>query len=72
MKIYTKTGDNGETVLINGKKVKKDDPVVEVIGSFDELNASLGLLHAVRIKKIKPVVLDLQKDLFFLSQKLSL
>ena len=67
MKIYTKTGDNGETVLLNGKKVKKDDPIVEIIGCLDELNASLGLLHTIRNKKIKSVVLDLQRDLFLIG-----
>ena len=70
MKIYTKKGDNGETVLLNGKKVKKDDPIVEVIGCFDELNASLGLIHTVRTKQIKKIILDLQRDLFLMGSSI--
>lgn len=70
MKIYTKTGDNGETVLLNGEKVGKQSPVVEVIGCFDELNASLGLVHPIRNKKIKGIVLDLQRDLFLMGSSI--
>ncbi|MBI2436455.1 MAG: cob(I)yrinic acid a,c-diamide adenosyltransferase [Candidatus Magasanikbacteria bacterium] len=44
MRIYTKTGDNGETSLLGGKRVKKSCIEMEVIGEIDELNASLGLL----------------------------
>ena len=44
MKIYTKTGDNGETSLFGGKRVAKDDARVEAYGNVDELNAFVGLL----------------------------
>lgn len=44
MKIYTKTGDKGETALLGGKRVKKSCIEMEAIGEVDELNASLGLL----------------------------
>jgi len=44
MKIYTKNGDGGETFLGKGKRVKKDNLVVQAVGSLDELNAWLGLL----------------------------
>jgi cob(I)alamin adenosyltransferase len=43
-KIYTKTGDNGHTGLLGGKRVAKSDPRIEAIGNVDELNAWLGLL----------------------------
>ena len=43
MKIYTKTGDKGSTLLANGRKVKKNDLRVNVYGSVDELNSIIGL-----------------------------
>lgn len=46
MKIYTKTGDAGETGLYGGERVAKDTPRVQAYGSVDELNASLGLLRS--------------------------
>ena len=44
-KIYTKTGDSGETGLFGGKRVGKDDLRIEAYGTVDELNANLGLLR---------------------------
>jgi cob(I)alamin adenosyltransferase len=44
--IYTRTGDNGETALFGGGRVRKDDPRIEAIGSVDELNAALGVVRA--------------------------
>jgi cob(I)alamin adenosyltransferase len=44
MKIYTKTGDKGETSLFGGAKVSKDNARIEAYGTIDELNAFLGLL----------------------------
>jgi len=46
MKIYTKTGDRGETSLFGGSRVAKDDLRVEAYGSVDELNAALGVARA--------------------------
>jgi cob(I)alamin adenosyltransferase len=46
MKIYTRTGDRGETGLFGGKRVAKDDIRVEAYGEVDELNALLGLCVA--------------------------
>lgn len=43
-KIYTKTGDRGETSLLSGGRVSKDHPRVEAYGTLDELNSILGLL----------------------------
>jgi cob(I)alamin adenosyltransferase len=43
MRIYTRTGDTGETGLIGGQRVPKDDPRVEAYGTVDELNAALGV-----------------------------
>lgn len=44
MKIYTKTGDTGETSLIGGKRIHKSDIRLEAYGTIDELNANIGLL----------------------------
>ncbi|HTP29398.1 MAG TPA: cob(I)yrinic acid a,c-diamide adenosyltransferase, partial [Anaeromyxobacteraceae bacterium] len=46
MKIYTKTGDAGETGLFGGRRVPKDDARVEAYGDVDELNAALGVARA--------------------------
>jgi len=43
MKIYTKTGDKGETGLFNGRRVRKDSLRVETYGTVDELNSVVGL-----------------------------
>ena len=45
MKIYTRTGDTGQTGLFSGRRVSKADPRVEAYGTIDELNACLGLLR---------------------------
>ncbi|KAB0533027.1 ATP:cob(I)alamin adenosyltransferase, partial [Pseudomonas palleroniana] len=45
-KIYTRTGDKGETGLGDGRRVAKDHPRVEAIGEVDTLNSQLGLLLA--------------------------
>ncbi|MBN1942512.1 MAG: cob(I)yrinic acid a,c-diamide adenosyltransferase [Phycisphaerae bacterium] len=53
MSIYTKTGDEGETQRIDGRRVRKSDPFLEVVGSLEELNAHLGLctVEATRLAK---------------------
>ncbi len=43
MRIYTKTGDQGETALFSGNRVPKDDSFVHALGTVDELSAALGL-----------------------------
>ena len=43
MKIYTKTGDKGETGLIGGRRVSKADARIVAYGAIDELNSSIGL-----------------------------
>ncbi len=64
-RIYTKTGDDGETALGDGKRVPKDHPRVTAYGSVDELNAVLGLLlvsdpHQTEAELLRGV----QNDLF--------
>ena len=45
-KIYTRTGDKGETGLADGRRVTKDHPRIEAMGELDTLNSQLGLLLA--------------------------
>ncbi len=51
MKIYTRTGDEGTTGLFGGTRVDKDDIRVECYGTFDEVNASIGLLRSKLLVK---------------------
>ncbi|MEO1498239.1 MAG: cob(I)yrinic acid a,c-diamide adenosyltransferase [Planctomycetota bacterium] len=46
MKIYTRTGDSGETALLGGVRAAKDDQRIEAYGTVDELNATLGMGRA--------------------------
>ena len=47
MKIYTRKGDSGLTSSLHGERVSKDDIRIEVIGDFDELNSSIGILASI-------------------------
>jgi cob(I)alamin adenosyltransferase len=74
MKIYTKVGDKGETMLGNGKKVSKASLRVEAYGEVDELNSLLGVV-ASQIQdsrlKIKEDLIEIQKDLFEIGASLA-
>jgi len=64
MKIYTKTGDAGDTGLFGGGRVQKDDPRVESYGDVDELNAVLGMARAIEsMPRIDEVLVPIQRDL---------
>jgi cob(I)alamin adenosyltransferase len=72
MKIYTKTGDTGETGLFGGGRVSKDDPRVEAYGDVDELNASIGMARAIELMpRIDEVLVPIQRDLFSLGALLA-
>ena len=47
MKIYTKTGDQGQTSLTQGLRVDKDDVRIEANGELDELNAIIGIVKSL-------------------------
>lgn len=65
MKIYTKTGDRGETGLFDGTRVSKSDARVDAYGEVDELNAWLGLVRGEEVDaEIGGILQQLQKDLF--------
>ena len=51
VKIYTKTGDKGETGLIGGRRVSKSDLRIIAYGSIDELNSNIGLIISILSKK---------------------
>jgi cob(I)alamin adenosyltransferase len=72
MKIYTKTGDRGDTRLFDGSKVRKHDDRVEAYGAVDELNASIGAAAAFLQDSALIVMLaDVQKDLFSIGAQLA-
>ena len=65
MKIYTKTGDLGQTGLFDGTRVSKADPRVDAYGEVDETNAWLGLARAEGVDaEIGGMLEQLQRDLF--------
>ena len=72
MKIYTRTGDRGDTGLFGGGRVPKNDPRVEAYGDVDELNAHLGLARAIEMMpRIDEVLVPIQRDLFALGALLA-
>jgi cob(I)alamin adenosyltransferase len=72
MKIYTKTGDRGETGLFGGGRVSKSHPRVEAYGDIDELNAAIGLARSIEMMpRIDEVRAPVQRDLFSLGALLA-
>jgi cob(I)alamin adenosyltransferase len=72
MKIYTKTGDAGDTGLFGGGRVPKDDPRVEAYGDVDELNAVIGMARAIeQLPRIDEVLVPMQRDLFSIGALLA-
>src|SRR5882724_11417676 len=72
MKIYTRTGDAGETGLFGGARVGKDDPRVEAYGTIDELNSCLGVARALGVSaKTDAQLLHIQADLFTIGAELA-
>ncbi|MBI4887570.1 MAG: cob(I)yrinic acid a,c-diamide adenosyltransferase [Acidobacteria bacterium] len=72
MKIYTKTGDAGETSLFDNTRVSKADPRVEAYGEVDELNACLGVVSAAGVgPDVAAAIATIQKDLFALGASLA-
>ncbi|MBQ7704709.1 MAG: cob(I)yrinic acid a,c-diamide adenosyltransferase [Selenomonadaceae bacterium] len=64
MKIYTKTGDSGETSLFTGERINKDTPRVGTYGAVDEANSALAMARAFsEIPAVKQKIYDLQKIL---------
>ena len=76
MKIYTKTGDKGDTGLIDGSRISKSDLRIIAYGEVDEANSHIGLIIS-NIEKnsifddVKKILLDVQQDLFVLGAELA-
>ncbi len=72
MKIYTKTGDSGETSLFDNTRVSKADARVDAYGEVDEVNACLGAARAAGVDAdIADALEAIQKDLFALGARLA-
>jgi cob(I)alamin adenosyltransferase len=72
VKLYTRTGDAGETSLFDGTRVRKDDARVDAYGEVDELSAWLGLVLAAGVDAdLDAELRRLQRDLFALGARLA-
>jgi len=78
MKIYTKTGDKGETGLIGGKRIPKSDPRIISYGLIDELNSNVGLtISLLNLKNnnlfsdLIDLLIKIQNDLFAIGSDLA-
>lgn len=65
MKVYTKTGDQGETSLFGGKRVKKYDIRIEAYGTSDELNSWIGMIRSQQIHESHQSILEIVQDRIF-------
>ena len=77
MKIYTKTGDAGETGLYSGERISKADGRIAVVGTLDELNAGLGLVQAFApaapvgaiVEEMQRLIFDLGADVATIGER---
>ncbi|MBI3769242.1 MAG: cob(I)yrinic acid a,c-diamide adenosyltransferase [Deltaproteobacteria bacterium] len=78
-KVYTRTGDKGDTHLVGGKRVPKDDPRIESYGTIDELNSILGVVRACNdaaptspiAGRLDAILRQVQNELFDLGSELA-
>src|SRR5262249_30336433 len=79
-RVYTRTGDKGETALVGGKRIAKDSARIEAYGTIDELNSIVGLARAFNEEKLKEgeahkfldlVFRQIQDELFDLGSELA-
>jgi cob(I)alamin adenosyltransferase len=78
-KVYTRTGDHGDTHLVGGKRVPKDDPRIESYGTIDELNSILGVVRAFNdadptspiAVRLDAILRQVQNELFDLGSELA-
>ena len=76
MKIYTRTGDKGETGLIGGKRLSKNDPRIIAYGCIDELNSNIGLVIALLKNRdlfsdLIDILILIQNELFIVGSDLA-
>jgi cob(I)alamin adenosyltransferase len=79
-KVYTRTGDKGETALVGGKRVPKDSPRIDAYGTIDELNSVVGLARVFNEESLDAgeahqfldgVLCQIQDELFDLGSELA-
>jgi cob(I)alamin adenosyltransferase len=71
-KIYTRTGDKGDTGLVGGKRVSKDSPRIWAYGTVDELNSAIGLARSFKPDtKTNAILARVQNELFNLGAELA-
>jgi cob(I)alamin adenosyltransferase len=68
-RVYTRTGDAGETGLVGGQRVRKDDPRIECYGTVDELNSCIGMARVSveefpSLRKLAVILKRVQHELF--------
>ncbi|MGH7631960.1 MAG: cob(I)yrinic acid a,c-diamide adenosyltransferase [Gemmatimonadales bacterium] len=72
MKIYTRSGDEGETGLFGGGRAPKDHPRVAAYGDVDELNSAIGVVRATEpVAFFDPLLQSVQRDLFAIGGHLA-
>ena len=72
VKIYTRTGDGGETGLVGGVRISKDSLRVQAYGEVDELNSVLGIVRSFLVdSELDKLLRDLQRDLFVVGADLA-
>jgi cob(I)alamin adenosyltransferase len=71
MKIYTKTGDGGETGLVDGSRVPKDHARVAAFGDVDEANAAIGLARVHAGPELSQLLDGIQRDLFAIGAQVA-
>ncbi len=72
MKIYTRTGDKGETRLVDGEKVSKDNLRIVTYGTIDELNSVIGIvISEISESPVKELLQKIQNDLFTIGADLA-
>ncbi len=72
MKIYTKTGDKGQTSLFGGKRVSKADLRIESYGTLDELLSYIGLLRDQEVnQEFEELLIEIQDRLFTIGSELA-
>ncbi len=72
VKIYTRTGDAGETGLADGTRVSKHEPHIHAVGELDELNATLGtIIVQIDEPSTRELLVSVQRDLFALGARLA-
>jgi len=69
---YTRKGDEGQTGLLEKKRVFKDDPIIEALGSIDELSSVLGMARSTsQLSQVQDLLIHIQRDLFHLLSEVA-